>query len=438
MNNQPPKQQRQQRRRPNNMSLKSIVAEVLNKPMPSRNRNARRNRNRRALRSKQQTYNVDAPYVSQAMPYIVAPSVSGGQSSIPRNPVSKTLRNTIRRSKVTSDGLSFLKCAFAPPDFSTSSVRGVPDNFGGNSLCKKHRFTSDLVNAGGRDTYILVAPVPGIAYFVINTTAGAAPGQSTVWNAVPYPDARQLFRTINEQTTQVSKFRYVSQHFELMPTVNAMNWSGSITAWKVPLQVITRSLYQGASNGGLLTLTGMQGCAGSQNAQVYTGPVANGYYGGTYSANTEFNFCSILDQSQDMPAAISGADFGQLLGDTIAGFPGFDNGFESLCIRISNTGAENTFVCRNFACVEYIANPGTSIYEYQSVSCSDPIALALYKEIIKELPIGVHYLENDSFWRRVLNIIRGISGSLSVLPGPYGAIAGGVNAVSTGIDQLTM
>ena len=435
MNN-PPRQQRP-RRRPANMSLKSLVAEAINKPLKRTLRNRRRNANRRKNRI---TTGIPAgePYISK--PYVpmsfIPPSMSLGQSSAIRT-MNSSLRQTLRTAKVTADGLAFLKCAFAPPDFAASSVRGVPDQFEGKSLTKKHRLTSNFDNPAGRDSYILILPIPGIAYFTFNLAAGTPLSNVNAWGPVSYGDSATLFPSQATSTDNVTKFRYVSQHVELVPTVNAMQWSGSITAWKINPQVMERSA-QAALTDGLRTVTGLNQTLGAQTAEAYSGPVINGIFAGTYSSSSVFEFSPIFDSQGSIPINMVASDFQQLIAPGTTGIPGFDNGFESLCIKITNTGAQNTFVIRNYACVEYIASPTSGLYEYQMVSCNDAVAIALYKQIIKELPVGVHYMDNENFWRRVLNIIRMVSGSLAILPGPYGAMAGGVNAISTGINELTM
>lgn len=425
----------------NNMSLKSIVAAALNKPAPSASSRTMRNRRRRMNRAAARiTTGIPAgkPYVSSTNVPInfLPPSMSMGQSSQIRD-MNTSLRRVLKTPKLTPDGISFLKCAFAPPDFATSSVRGVPDAFGGNSLSKKHRFTSNVTNNGGRDLYILMAPVPGIAYFYTEIPAGTLPNNATAWVPVSYPDIKQIFPSVAAQTSIITKFRYISQHIELIPTVNSMQWSGSITAWKLNPQSITRPNMAALTNG-VLTISGLEAAAGAFNAQCYMGPVINGIFAGAYSASSTFEFSDIYDNCSALPQQLIGSDHGQLVGDSTSGIPGFDNGFESLCLRITNNGEPNQFIMRNFACVEYIVNASASLYEYQSVSCDDPQALALYKAIIKELPVGVTYHDNENFWKRVLGIVRMLSGSMSVLPGPYGAVAGGVNAIATGINELTL
>jgi len=121
--------------------------------------------------------------------------------------------------------------------------------------------------------------------------------------------------------------------------------------------------------------------------------------------------------------------------------PGFDNQFESVLIKISGIGTNplNTALFRTWACVEYQFQPSSVMYEMQNLKCmEDEMALRLYKRIVVELPTGVSFLDNANFWTRVLSIIRQISGGLSVLPGPYGLAASGVNALSTALEQIVL
>lgn len=60
-------------------------------------------------------------------------------AALPMRPSAKSI---VPRNRLTNDGLAFLKCAFAPPDFSDTQVRGIPDNYRGKTLLKKHRLTA--------------------------------------------------------------------------------------------------------------------------------------------------------------------------------------------------------------------------------------------------------------------------------------------------------
>lgn len=73
---------------------------------------------------------------------------------------------------ITTAGFNFLKCAFAPPDFSSTQVTGVPDEFRGMTLLKKHAFTTSLTVAPANDYYILLLPVPGVTMFMATVATG--------------------------------------------------------------------------------------------------------------------------------------------------------------------------------------------------------------------------------------------------------------------------
>lgn len=341
----------------------------------------------------------------------------------------------IPRRRLTSQGEAFLKCAFAPPDFAASSPTGVPDDYRGPSLLKKHRLVGQLnCNVANTDYYLLLAPaVGGVSYYSTTVAAGTPILNTTVFKPVYYSDQTSLFPSDAQMADIVTKYRFVSNHIELIPTMNQMSWSGSIQAWKFPLSMSIRT--GSAAVGNLYTVTGLQSC-NATNSNQYTGPTNLGLYSAAYSAGSEFEFQPVIEGLVACPAVILSSDFGQLTNS----FGGVDEQFESVVIKISGMGANisNSFVIKTWACVEYMANPGTSIYEYQTLSPCDAYALELYKSIILQLPVGVSFLENEGFWKRVLNIIRNVSGALSILPGEYGAISSGVNLVASGIESLTL
>jgi len=297
----------------------------------------------------------------------------------------------------------------------------------GPSLTRKHRYVSTQNLAVGSDYYILLAPVPGIACFNAVVTAGAGVVGTTVFTAVPYTDFPSMFGTSTTQSADiVTKFRFVSNHIEVIPTVNQMTWSGQISAWKIPLSLVTRQ--GGSSTSDLLTVEGLKGC-NTTLANQYTSPFINGMYAGCYSSNPTFSFSQIIEYCVQLPSVIGpGIDFGALNNTT--GLPGLDNNFETLCIKISGITANESYILKTWACVEYQVSADSVLYEFQSLSPCDPIALKLYREIINDLPIGVPFIDNDSFWSRVLSIINSLSGVGAHLPGAYGGVSRGVNLIS--------
>jgi len=329
-------------------------------------------------------------------------------------------------------GMAFLKCAFAPPDFTETQVQGVPDNFRGLTLLKKHRLVNSYSLTAGTDYYALLCPVPGIAYFLATTVAGVPPTGATIWTGVPYSDYSTLFgASANTTSDVVNSFRYVSNHMELICTTNQMTWSGSISSFKLPIKLIMKP-------GGLWTITGLQSTL-STNVNQYTGSLFDGVFSGAYNCAPDFEFVPLLEAQPNArvpDVVVAGIDFGQLVSGA-SGFTGFDNSMESLCLKISGVTTTNSVIFKTWACVEYTALDNSVVYEYQRGSPpEDERALKLYREIALSLPIGVPVRENADFWQRVLRIIRSISAVGAALPGPYGAISSGVNAVTTGISEL--
>lgn len=340
----------------------------------------------------------------------------------------------VRGSPLTPAGLAFLKCAFAPPDFTSTQVQGIPDRFRGNSLLKKHRFNSSVAFMNNVDTYYVLAPAPGIAYFSCTVPAGVLPLDTTIWTGMYYSDFTSLFGNNSSETANVvTAFRFVSNHFELVPTVNQMTWSGSVSSWKIPLRVYIAARFS-TGHANQYTVTGLQGVT-STNSNRFVGQFNDGVYGGCFSSSPDFDFCDVLENVQNVPTDLDTGDFGQL--QTTNSIPGFDNGFESMVVKISGVTATQTAILRTWSCVEYLPSPNSSIYEYSTTSPpEDATAMRLYREICLSLPVGVPYRDNADFWKRVLSIIRAISGTTSAIPGPIGMMSGGLHAITSGIADL--
>jgi hypothetical protein len=353
---------------------------------------------------------------------------------------SKRAYNNVLSSRLTGlalskEDVSFLKCAFAAPDFSGIDVAGIPDQYNGMSLVKKHKNVVAASYAPAFDIYYILAPVPGIAYFTTSVPAGTSILATTTFLATGYSDFQTLFGLSSMSNANVvTKFRFVSNHFELIPTVNQMTWTGNIQAFTVPLELCPSVVP--ATSTLAWDIHGLQGLNGANSTQ-YTAPFNLGCFGAAYNRNSTFDFQPVLENVDIIPPSGVPGSFGSLLAN--GGIPGFDNNMDSLVIKISGVTAAESAIIKTWACVEYQVLPGTSIYEYMTMSpCYSEQTLRLYREIVSSLPVAVTFLDNANFWMRVLDIIKRISGSLSVVPGPYGLIAGGVNAVSTGIESLVI
>jgi len=417
--------------KPYNPMVHVVKQKQLKNKTASNKRNRNKNNNNKSLK-----------------PYSTGPvaAVSAGASTDGGLLKRARPHNILREiaGKVTPEGMSFLKCAFAPPDFAATSVKGVPDDFQGRSLTKKHRAVGDLLlTTANTDYYILLLPIPGYSYWQATVPSGTAITASTVFYGIPYADNSSLFGNGGFNTAEVvNRFRFVSNHIEIIPTVNQMTWTGTIRSFKFPLNLIMRQNPSavGVPTSDLLATTGLNSL-NARNADSYSGSFNMGVYAAAYNIGNGFDFKSVIENATSVPVALVGGDFG-ILSTTFGGlnysFPGVDNDFESVCIAITGMGTNvlNTAIIKTWACVEYQVLPGTSIYEYSSLSCRDPNALRYYRQIINELPVAVCYMDNEGFWNRVLGIIRRISGVASVLPGPYGRMAGGINATAEALEQL--
>jgi len=379
----------------------------------------------------------EAPY--QTSP--AGPVTAGATSLYPMPSRRRVKLSRSLLSGVSSGGVEFLKCAFAPPDFNVTQIHGVPDAFDGLSLTKKHKYIGSVALAASSDQYYLLSPVPGISHFFLSKPYVAGVPQpvvtTDVWSAVPYGDYTSLFGTsISTAADIVNRFRFVSNHIELVPTTNAMQWTGNIQVWKssVTMQATNSSITAGAYTP-VMVVQGLSSAVAT-NAIQYTAPFNLGTYACAFSTNPVFNFQAIIENQQTTSQVTGG--FGNLSAPNGINLSGMDSNFESVFIKISGAGTNgsNTLVLKTWACVEYQCLPGNALYEFQSVSPCDDLAMKLYRKIIKELPVAVTYFDNENFWERVLSIIQRLSTAGSFIPGQVGAFSKGVSMAATALQSL--
>lgn len=345
----------------------------------------------------------------------------------------------LRGRQLSPAGVNFLKCAFAPPDFAFTGDMGIPDKSPNRRLLKRHRLVTPFTFAAGTDYYFLILPTPGVAAWSFNLPAGTVVPASAGFDAIKYSDFSSLFGAggaAGDEADIVNAFRYVSNAFELVPTANEMTWSGSVQMWKAPIRCVSRS---GLTNAQQYALTGVESVNGT-NADMYVDKFTRGGYTLAAKNTAEFEWSDILENQNNLPTNVitPGVDFGRLQGGTTGSVCGIGN-MDAIVVKVSGVDADETCILKFWSCVEYQVNAGTAVYDYSHAGppCDD-LALELYNEIAKTLPVGVSYLDNEAFWQRVLKIIRSASGGLSLIPGPYGAAFGGVNAIATAIQELTM
>lgn len=383
--------------------------------------------NRRRKRA--DSYALTSPKLDMNVIYPQQP----GQISRTNIQATKTYASALKMAtKVSPEGLRFLKCAFAPADFDGSALYGVPDDFGGRSLALKHRLVGSTTFPAAFDAYLVQIPVPGVAYYVASVAAGAGIVANTVFTPVYYSDFSSIFPSATELNRNTTKFRMVSNHIEVVNTTNNNTWTGNIQCFKVPLQSFTQTPAV-PTNASYLGISGLR-ALNSTNEDMYSGAFNFGVYSGAFNRGAKFDFFPILGEQTNLPAVLTASDFGQL-----AGFiTGFDNNMETTVVKISGvTGATNTAIIRAWSCVEYQFSPGNAMYIAQQMHTEcDKLALEIYKKVAIELPAGVSALDNENFWERVLGIIAKMGMTGAVLPGPYGLASGSVGGLALAMKQM--
>jgi hypothetical protein len=175
-------------------------------------------RRKHPTKSKRNNNRARRPRVTGALKPFVATQPS-------QQRLSRVSRIPRMRPGLSEAGLAFLKCAFASPDFSVDPGKGIPDQFHGRTLSIKDCQTTAVSFTANTDTYIVVAPIPGFAYFKAEVPIG---GDPTLFVGVPFTTYNTNFGTGTDTDNNFSKFRYASLAAGLYPTSNMMQFSGSI------------------------------------------------------------------------------------------------------------------------------------------------------------------------------------------------------------------
>jgi hypothetical protein len=393
-------------------------------------------------------------------------------------PARRARRNRARNmnrmmSGLTHDGMCFLKCATAQPDFDNTGSKGVPDYYSGRSLTKLHAMNTSVTFPAGQDTYIIVPPVPGIGYWILSGVSG--PGIVGQFVATPFSDYVSMFTPTSfltgaigtsSSTLNVDSFRVISLAAELQPTVNEMNWAGTIAVAKFPLrlsQVLgTASGATTASTGDNALITGIaaleyaliNGFAG----QLYTAPFNQGMYTASFNRQSTFEFKDVGGtivtnntapfpgpQQPTITSDSSLVTFGLPIISTSATsniglWTGMDD-LDSIILRVSvpSGGPSMTGIIKTWQCTEYVPNPGSAMYEFSGEAAQyDPLALQAYKRIACQLPVAVSYYDNDNFWDRVAKLIEGVTDMTSFIPGPIGLGSIAVNQLTKALRRTTI
>jgi hypothetical protein len=323
--------------------------------------------------------------------------------------------------------------------------------YGGKTVVKQDYLTMPINVEKGFDHFVIVAPMPGVAFWFAKVANGASLA-AIQFTPVLYPDSESMFPNMVQSlpgdylvsnTQQVDRFRTMTSAAELVCTTNNFNYAGALTAFKTPLALALANRSVTPSDESFAQeLTGFDGVAVSVNSsQIYASDVKSGVYSVAFNREASFEFHDIQDgqslNSQTLaPFGTSSMTSGANFVGPILGLDDFDSIVFKLSIPAS--AVDQSFFIRTWRITEYQPVQNSMLHQFSHCSPAlDEIALLSYKFITANVPIGVPSAENESFWKRVLSIFNAVSGALAFIPGPVGEVAAGVHIAGSAISRAT-
>lgn len=362
-------------------------------------------------------------------------------------------------SPLTKTSQDFLKAATCAPD--NGLAPRIPDGSGERTFTQKFARFGSITCPAGKTTLIVCPPSFPQSYYTVSYTAsagglpftGTAPnlyapqlesiGSEYVETKTEFPE---WFDAISpsgvSNTSQVTSGRVVSLSAELECTTNAYNQYGTVSAFRTPLQFTeSPGLTSGATmQANIFTITGAGSIiSDSASTGAYMGAVKDGAYSVSMNRNGgsgDFEFTPLLDNTHfdeaihaPVKATAGGRDTIPFKGAPIL----WDNHYDSIVFKvIVPAGTDQSFILKNWLSVEMCTSYGSFLHGIAQPSPPrDPRAFKLYGAIQQNLPTAVPSKDNPGFWSTVLGLIKPISGIASMIPGPIGAVAKGVHAVSS-------
>lgn len=351
-------------------------------------------------------------------------------------------------SKMTNEGMSFLKASFASVDQADfGAFTGIPDGSPRKTVGYRHLLIDTAEKAlthwdkPNTQFAFLLLPTPGVAYWYaenIDMVSGIT--GTTIFHPIYYDDFDQLFKDPSLATEQVSEFRYGANWFELVPTMNPYSWSGNVTVKKFNVSLGDCPGYTIGTKTYTKSLYGLES-ANSTSMPAYAAPMNLGAYVCTVNKTREFEWSTIMEDYDRINDGNS-SSFGVLQ----EGFRGLGN-LEAALItlstnQVSQSGGQvnmptNTFLVRCGCSIEYIPQGKSIIAKMSTPSPQmDTACLNAYYAVAQNMPIAVSYYDNAGFWSKVWDFIKGGAKALSNVPGPFGLIATGVSTALQGGEAI--
>lgn len=343
-------------------------------------------------------------------------------------------------------GLAFLKCAYAPPDFSIDPGKGIPDAYRGKSFMDKNSLTQAILPTAGNDTYYVFCPTPGVAYWTASLASGVPFSSTTVLTPVFWPGnftTNGIFGSaanVGDFAANVQSFRYASTCAGLYPTSPFTSTSGSITVWKANLkqstEVITRTFATTPAvtfDVTVPSVTGLEALS-AVSRDNYSQGCQQGMYAVCTNNQPEFEFRPILEGLASLPDNVTNTFmFGRMQGP----FLGMGD-METLIVRVSvPVGGSTSFQLRAWSCIEYTPTAGSVYDRFAGISPpEDPVAMECYRSIARSIPVAVVAAENAHFWQTVLNVLQAGARVGSYMPGAIGVVSSVADVLISGIKGL--
>lgn len=301
----------------------------------------------------------------------------------------------------------------------------------------KHATTTSKTFAAGKDTYLVFPPVPGLMFMSCEVDQGAQP--------------RVFSPTFHNEATLTgfTSFRFASNVVGLYPTSNFSNFGGSIVAFKTQItfsdasyNYLTDSTNTIKGESPRLTGAVISTTAPQDNFAV---PFIDGVY--IQALNLEPTFPFTLNRQyteisnyarkmKDPPDNGENEIHWGFGGRVVSGM----GNLECIVIKVNTpANAVNSAIIKSWQCLEVIPSSSESTHKFMSESPPyDPVALALYRQLAKKLPMAVVSKENAHSWERVSAIILELLKAGAYLPGALGILSGGLGIAMTGLRDLTI
>jgi hypothetical protein len=328
-----------------------------------------------------------------------------------------------------------MKAALAPPDFNIGQFEGIPDKYDGKSLTQCYKAVVDISSLGltdAKDTYIIQSPIPGVSFLYGQYDSGTG---TIALNPYFYPGYDTQF-PLNFEDRNIESFRFGGAAIEIVPTVNAMTWTGNVQCTRGVVSLETSGYSAAAGN---LCAVGLSSLLYSTKPDALH-PFNQGLYAVASFADEFHTFRPIQAATLFSEVAVTSYSAGALCNwNQSVPFMGI-GGMETTVIKIPAWSATtNLGVVRTWASLEYRCGSASLYYDFQRPSAPyDPVALLLARKAMLELPTCMPYYKNAGFWEEVLKWLKTVSSMASFLPGPVGEVAAGVSIAATGLEALVL